>query len=75
MKQITLEVVVERLDNLIKDNTEDHKIIIDWLRKNNGATAENTKWRHYIMAGLFITDIMVIPIFLAITINYISKVL
>jgi len=55
MSEITNEVIVERLDNLIKQTT-----------KINGSVAKNTKWRHYMAGGLVISNIIIVPIVIAI---------
>ena len=65
------EVIVERLDNLTRDNTKEHAIIIEWLKKSNGDTSKNTKWRHYTTAGIVITDAILVPILITIALKFI----
>jgi len=63
------EVVVERLDTLIKQNKEDHNEIICHQEITNGKVMRNTKWRYsFISAGIVVTG-AVIPLILYISAN------
>ena len=63
------EVVVERLDTLIKQNKEDHNKIICHQEITNGKVMRNTKWRYsFISAGIVVTG-AVIPLILYISAN------
>jgi len=56
------EVVVERLDTLIKQNKKDHNSIIAHQKLTNGKVIQNTKWRYsFISAGIVVTG-AVIPL-------------
>ena len=63
------EVVVERLDTLIKQNKEDHNEIICHQEITNGKVIRNTKWRYsFISAGIVVTG-AVIPLIIYISAN------
>jgi len=63
------EVVVERLDTLIKQNKKDHSEIICHQEITNGKVMRNTKWRYsFISAGIVVTG-AVIPLILYISAN------
>ena len=63
------EVVVERLDTLIKQNKKDHSEIICHQEITNGKVIRNTKWRYsFISAGVVVTG-AVIPLILYISAN------
>ena len=63
------EVIVERLDTLIKQNKEDHNEIICHQEITNGKVIRNTKWRYsFISAGIVVTG-AVIPLILYISAN------
>jgi hypothetical protein len=70
-KKITLEVVLERLDNLIKDNKEDHTTIIIQTTKTNGRVTKLEAWKNVIVGGLIILNVIVWPVILL----FITKVL
>ncbi len=58
------EVIVERLDSLIKQNRIDHNKIVNRLDLTNGNVKRNTKWRYsFVSAGIIITT-AVIPLVL-----------
>ena len=63
------EVIVERLDTLIKQNKDDHNEIICHQEITNGKVMRNTKWRYsFISAGIVVTG-AVIPLILYISAN------
>ena len=63
------EVIVERLDTLIKQNKTDHEAIIQHQKITNGKVIKNTKWRYsFVAAGIVITG-AVIPLILYIASN------
>ena len=63
------EVIVERLDTLIKQNKTDHDEIICHQEITNGKVIRNTKWRYsFISAGIVVTG-AVIPLILYISAN------
>jgi hypothetical protein len=54
------EVIVERLDTLIKQNTKDHISICERLDFTNGKVRKSELWRHSIIAmGTVITGVVV----------------
>jgi len=63
------EVIVERLDTLIKQNKDDHNEIICHQEITNRKVIRNTKWRYsFISAGIVVTG-AVIPLILYISAN------
>ena len=68
------EVVVERLDTLIKQNKEDHEEIIKHQKLTNHKVFINTKWRYsFVAAGVVVTG-AVIPLVLYIAMSLQSHV-
>ena len=68
------EVVVERLDTLIKQNKDDHEDIIRHQKITNGKVIRNTKWRYsFVAAGIVVTG-AVIPLVLYISANLQNQV-
>jgi len=68
------EVVVERLDTLIKQNKKDHSEIICHQEITNGKVMRNTKWRYsFISAGIIVTG-AVIPLIIYISANLQNQV-
>ena len=63
------EVIVERLDTLIKQNKEAHNEIICHQEITNGKVIRNTKWRYsFLSAGIIVTG-AVIPLILYIAMS------
>ena len=63
------EVIVERLDTLIKQNKKDHSEIICHQEITNGKVIRNTKWRYsFISAGIVVTG-AVIPLIIYIAMS------
>ena len=68
------EVIVERLDTLIKQNKDDHEDIIRHQKITNGNVKRNTKWRYsFVAAGVVVTG-AVIPLVLYISVNLQNQV-
>lgn len=74
MEQTQVEsVIIERLENLKNDNLKEHKAILDQTTRTNGLVADIQKWR-FMMTGAFILlNVFVVPIIIAVVINYILK--
>lgn len=70
-KKITNEVLYERLNNLIKENSEDHQEIIKQTTLTNGRVTKLEAWRNIMTGGLIILNVIVWPIVLL----YITKIL
>ncbi|MFA6201514.1 MAG: hypothetical protein WC679_14030 [Bacteroidales bacterium] len=52
MNQENIDVIVERLENLKQQNTEDHEKIIAQTTKTNGTVKRHDKWIYgIVMAG------------------------
>jgi hypothetical protein len=67
---ITLEVIAERLDNLIADNTEEHEKILVQTTKTNGSVADLLKWRYIITGALVIMNAVLVPVIVAVLIKF-----
>jgi len=66
MAETTLDVIIERLDNFMEMNERSHQSILEQVTKINGSVAKNTRWRHYMAGGLVISNIIIVPIVIAI---------
>lgn len=62
MQKITLEVIHERLNNLITDNKDDHEKIIEQTTKTNGTVSKHDVWLNRIIGGLILTEIILVPL-------------
>lgn len=62
MQKITLEVIHERLNNLITDNKDDHEKIIAQTTKTNGTVSKHDVWLNRIIGGLILTEIILVPL-------------
>lgn len=70
-KPITNEVLCERLDNLIKDNSEDHQKIIIQTTRTNGTVSKHETWLNRIIGGMIISNIVLVPILLYLLFEYV----
>ena len=70
-KQITLEVLDERLTNWFRENKEDHETIIVQTTKTNGRVTELEGWKSKMTGALIILNVIVWPLVLF----FITKVL
>lgn len=66
MTETTKDVIIERLDNFIKVNKEQHDSILEQVTKTNGSVAGIQKWRYMITGGIIISNIIIVPIIIAI---------
>ena len=73
--ETNLDVIRERLDNLITDNEEEHARILEQTTKTNGEVADLKKWRFFISGAVAVLSTLVVPIIVAIAIKYIMKVI
>ncbi len=69
MENTELDVVLERLNNLIESNKLSHDAILQQVIKTNGKVAENTKWRHLLAGGLIVSNAIIVPIIIAIVLK------
>ena len=70
-QEIETDVIIERLDNLIKTNRSEHKVIIDQVKKTNGNTVENAKkinehsaTINKIIGGFVVANVFIVPVIL-----------
>ena len=63
-------VIIERLNNLIKDNKEEHQSILDQVTATNGAVAGIQKWRYIITGGFIVSNIIIVPIIITLILKY-----
>ena len=68
-----LAVIVERLTNIQDENTKEHSLIFEQVKKINGTVADLSKWRYLITGALIIMNIVFIPIILAVIIQFAIK--
>ena len=66
MSETTLDVIKERLDNFIEVNERSHQTIIEQVTKTNGSVAGIQKWRYIITGGIIVSNIIIVPIVIAI---------
>ena len=70
-ESLNVKVVIERLDNLIETNKNEHKTIIDQVRKTNGTIGVHDtridrleRWRSTITGALIIINLIIVPVLL-----------
>jgi hypothetical protein len=56
------DVIIERLENLLRENSEEHKSILDQVKKTNGSVADIQKWRYLLTGGFIVSNIIIVPI-------------
>jgi hypothetical protein len=69
------EVILERLNNLINDNKEEHKSILAQVTKTNGSVADIQRWRYIATGVILLMNVLILPIILAVVIQYVLKVI
>lgn len=75
MEKVELDVVIERLDNIIKQNAKEHKEIIEQTTKTNGSVAKIQKWKER-ATGIFIAvNIFVVPVVVAVLIKAVIELI
>ena len=69
------DVIIERLENLLRENSEEHKNILAQVTKTNGSVTDLMKWKERLFAILIFMNIFLVPVIVAVftrfTINYI----
>lgn len=68
-----IDVVIERLNNLLKENKEEHESILAQVTKTNGSVADIQKWRYILTGAIIIMNVFLVPIIVAITLSFITK--
>ena len=68
-----IQVIIERIANLKEDNAQEHKFIIDRLDNINGSVAGIQQWRWILTGAIIIMNVFLVPIVLAVAINYLIK--
>lgn len=68
-----IDVVIERLNNLLKENKEEHESILAQVTKTNGSVADIQKWRYILTGAIIIMNVFLVPIIIAVTISFITK--
>jgi hypothetical protein len=66
---IEQKIILERLNNLIITNQTSHDAILNQVTRINGNVAKNTRWRHYVTAGLVMSNAIIVPIIVAIVLK------
>jgi len=66
-----IKVLLERVDNLIETNKNEHKTIIDQVRKTNGTLGVHDvrigkleRWKSTITGALIVINVIIVPILL-----------
>lgn len=67
------DVIVERLENLLRENSEEHKNILAQVVKTNGSVADIQRWRYLASGVILAMNVFIVPIILTIVIQFISK--
>lgn len=57
-------VILERLNNLIIENKEAHRKILEQTCRTNGIVADIQKWRNMINGALIMMNVFLVPIVL-----------
>ena len=65
-----IQVIIERLDNLKEDNAQEHEQIIAQVTKINGSVADIQKWRWMLTGGFIISNIIIVPIIVALILKF-----
>ena len=81
MEQSPVEaVIIERLDNLKKDNEEfkednkrEHEKILTQTTKTNGQVADIQRWRYIVTGAIIIMNVFLVPIVIAVVAKYVLK--
>ena len=58
------DVIIERLDNLIRENREDHEKILIQTTKTNSKVSHLESWRDKATGGFIVVNIIVVPVVL-----------
>jgi len=75
MPEVTLEVIAERLTNLIEENAKEHQAILVQTTKTNGKVAAVSKWQERIIGAVAILSAVVLPVAIAVFSQFLLKAL
>lgn len=70
--EITNEILLERLENLIEQNTNAHVEVNAHLKQLNGSVGSLKMWRSFITGGLAVLSAILVPVALMVFANYIK---
>ena len=73
MAKATLEVIDERVKNLILDNSQEHQMILAQTTKTNGKVADISKIQERTIGAMIVLNMFVVPVILAVIIDFIRK--
>jgi hypothetical protein len=68
-----LQVIIERLDNLINTNKEEHSRIEEQTKKTNGSVASLKIWRAYLTGAVAVLSAIVFPILMSTVYKFLDK--
>jgi hypothetical protein len=74
-EEITLEIIGERLKNLIDENAKEHASILAQTTKTNGTVKDLVKWKWLLIGGGVILNIIVLPVVISVVIQFLIKAL
>jgi len=73
MEEITLGVIIERIDNLKDINQREHKEMHDEQKKTNGSVASLKLWRAYLAGALAVISAIIVPMALMMFSSFLNK--
>ena len=74
-EEITLDIIDERLKNFIEENAKEHAGILAQTMKTNGTVKDLVKWKWLLIGGGVILNIIVLPVVIAVFIQFLLKAL
>lgn len=66
------EILLERLNNLISTNKQEHGNILEQVKQINGTVAGVQRWRHTATGGFIVSNIIIVPILVAMILKFFS---
>jgi len=61
-EKITLAVLGQKLDDLIKSNKEAHIAVLEQTMRTNGRVSALEKWQNRLIGGWIVLTVIVIPL-------------
>jgi len=70
---IETDVIIERLDNLIRENKENHEKILEQTTKTNSRVSHLEDWKAKATGGFIVLNILVVPVVMWLFYERLSK--